>query len=125
MASQPPSAHVADASLTRYADLLAAMGAEPRLRIIRALMAAHPDGLVVGEITAAVGISGSTLSHHLERLKVEHLVIVQRQSNFLRYRVDVATIRQLVAWFVAECCSNTEVLDPRGTATATSSSSRA
>jgi ArsR family transcriptional regulator len=114
-----------DDSLTPYADLLAAMGAEPRLRIIRALMAAHPDGLVVGEIAAAVGISGSTLSHHLERLKVEHLVTVQRQSNFLRYRVDVATIRQLVARFVAECCSNAGVLDPRGTATATSSSSRA
>ena len=93
------------------------MGTEPRLRIIRALMAAHPDGLVVGEITAALGISGSTLSHHLDRLKVEHLVTVERQSNFLRYRVDVATIRELARWFVAECCSNTEVLDPRGTAT--------
>jgi ArsR family transcriptional regulator len=124
MTSLDPSDQAPDDSLTRYADLLAAMGAEPRLRIIRALMAAHPDGLVVGEITAALGISGSTLSHHLERLKVEHLVSVQRQSNFLRYRVDVATIRQLVAWFVAECCIDTEVLDPRGTATASSSSSR-
>lgn len=112
----PPPDHADDDSLSRYADLLAAMGTEPRLRIIRALLAAHPEGLVVGEITSALGISGSTLSHHLERLKVEHLVTVQRQSNFLRYRVDVTTIRELVNWFVAECCSNTAVLDPGDTA---------
>ena len=117
MTRSSSSEQTPDDSLTRYADLLAAMGTEPRLRIIRALMAAHPDGLVVGEITAALGISGSTLSHHLDRLKVERLVTVERQSNFLRYRVDVATIRELARWFVAECCSNTEVLDPRGTAT--------
>ena len=48
----------------RYADMFAALGAEPRLRIVRSLLSAHPDGLVVGEIQAETGISGSTLSHH-------------------------------------------------------------
>ena len=41
--------------ITRLADMLAAMGNEPRLRIIRLLLSAHPDGLVVGGIQAELG----------------------------------------------------------------------
>jgi hypothetical protein len=33
--------------VTRYADMLSAMGTEPRLRIMQLLLSAHPDGLVV------------------------------------------------------------------------------
>ena len=51
----------------RYADMLAAMGAEPRLRIVRLLLSAHPDGLVAGDIQTELGIPPSTLSHHLEK----------------------------------------------------------
>ena len=40
-----------DPELTaRYADMLSAMGTEPRLRIVRLLLSAHPEGLVVGEV---------------------------------------------------------------------------
>ena len=52
-----------------YADMFAALGAEPRLRILRVLLAAHPEGMVVGEIQNELGIAASTLSHHLEKLK--------------------------------------------------------
>ena len=39
-----------DAELTaRFADMLTAMGTEPRLRIVRLLLAAHPEGLVVSD----------------------------------------------------------------------------
>ena len=54
--------------------MFAALGTEPRLRILRLLLAAHPDGLVVGEIQAETDIAGSTLSHHLEKLKNDELV---------------------------------------------------
>ena len=64
-----------------YADMFAALGAEPRLRILRLLLAAHPDGLVVGEIQNELGIAASTLSHHLEKLKNEELVKVRRDST--------------------------------------------
>ena len=60
-----------DEITARYADMLAALGAEPRLRIVRLLLAAHPEGLVVGEIGAELGIPPSTLSHHLDKLKNE------------------------------------------------------
>jgi DNA-binding transcriptional ArsR family regulator len=52
--------------IARYADMFAALGAEPRLRIMRTLLAAHPEGMVVAEIQRELGIAPSTLSHHLK-----------------------------------------------------------
>ena len=59
--------------ITRFADMFSAMGTGPRLRIMRVLLSAHPDGMVVGEIGTELGIPASTLSHHLEKLKNEGL----------------------------------------------------
>ena len=36
--------------VTRHADMFAALGAEPRLRLVRLLLTAHPRGLVAGDI---------------------------------------------------------------------------
>ncbi len=89
----------------RYAGMLAAMGAEPRLRIMRLLLAAHPHGMVVGDIQTGLEIPGSTLSHHLEKLKNVGLVRVDRESRFLRYTADTANLRGLLDFLYAECCS--------------------
>ena len=48
--------------ITRYADMLAAIGTEHRLRITQLLLTAHPDGMVAGEIQSELGISASNLS---------------------------------------------------------------
>ena len=96
----------------RYADMLAAMGTEPRLRIVRLLLSAHPEGLVAGEIQEELGIPSSTLSHHLEKLKNEGLVKVQRESTFLRYRADTETLRELLAFLYAECCTRSKAIKP-------------
>lgn len=93
------------AEVVRYADMFAAIGAEPRLRILRVLLSAHPDGLVVGEIQAKLGIPNSTLSHHLEKLKNEELVVVRRERQFLWYSANVEILKELLAFLYAECCS--------------------
>jgi ArsR family transcriptional regulator, arsenate/arsenite/antimonite-responsive transcriptional repressor len=98
--------------VARYADMLAAMGNEPRLRIIRLLLSAHPEGLVAGEIQTELGIPPSTLSHHLEKLKNEELVEVRRESTFLRYTANTATLGELVAFLYAECCTRTKAIKP-------------
>ena len=97
---------------TRFADMLAAMGTEPRLRIVRLLLSAYPDGLVVGEIQSEMGISPSTLSHHLEKLKNEELVSVQRESTFLRYRANTAALQQLLSFLYSECCTKNKAIRP-------------
>ncbi len=74
--------------VAKFADMLSAMGTEPRLRIMQLLLTAHPEGLVVGDIQEELDIPNSTLSHHLDKLKNEDLVLVQRESTFLRYTAN-------------------------------------
>src|SRR6201997_1830944 len=103
-----------DAELVaRYADMLSAMGTEPRLRIMRLLLSAHPDGLVVGEIQDELEIPSSTLSHHLDKLKAEELVDVQRESTFLRYTANTDALQELLQFLYAECCTRNKALKPQ------------
>ena len=97
--------------VARFADMLAAMGTEPRLRIMRLLLSAHPDGLVVGDIHESLGIASSTLSHHLEKLKNEDLVNVRRDGTFLWYSANTQTIRELLTFLCTECCSRNQVIE--------------
>jgi ArsR family transcriptional regulator, arsenate/arsenite/antimonite-responsive transcriptional repressor len=98
--------------VVKYADMFSAMGAEPRLRIMRLLLSAHPDGLVVGEIQDELEIPNSTLSHHLDKLKNEELVDVQRQGTFLRYTANTEALRELLQFLYAECCTRNKALKP-------------
>ena len=98
--------------VTKYADMLSAMGTEPRLRIMQLLLKAHPDGLVVGEIQAELSIPSSTLSHHLEKLKNEDLVKVQRESTFLRYSANAEALQELLTFLYAECCTRNKAIKP-------------
>ena len=102
----------ADAELVRYADMLAALGTETRLRIVRLLLSAHPQGMVVGEIGAELGIAPSTLSHHLDKLKNEDLVQVRRESTFLRYTANTKVLREVLAFLYAECCTRNKAISP-------------
>jgi DNA-binding transcriptional ArsR family regulator len=96
----------------RFADMLAAMGTEPRLRIVRLLLSAHPDGLIAGDIQAELGIPASTLSHHLEKLKHEELVSVRRDGTFLWYSANTDALRELLTFLYAECCTRNKVFKP-------------
>lgn len=104
---------ITDADVTRYADMFAALGAEPRLRILRLLLAAHPDGLVVGEIQSDTGVPNSTLSHHLEKLKHDALVTAEREKAFIRYRANTAALEELLGFLYAECCTRNKAVEPR------------
>ena len=98
--------------IARYADMFTAMGTEPRLRILRLLLSAHPEGLVVGEIQAELEISASTLSHHLEKLKHEDLVSVSREGTFLRYTANADALQELLSFLYAECCTRNKAIRP-------------
>ena len=98
--------------IPKYADMLSAMGAEPRLRIMHLLLSACPDGLVVGDIQEELGIPNSTLSHHLEKLKNEDLVRVQRESTFLRYSANTDSLQELLDFLYSECCTRSKAIKP-------------
>jgi DNA-binding transcriptional ArsR family regulator len=98
--------------VTRLADMLAAMGTEPRLRIMRLLLSAHPDGLVVSDIQQELGITGPTLSHHLEKLRHKDLVMSRREGTYLRYSVNTESLRMLLGFLYAECCGRNKAITP-------------
>jgi ArsR family transcriptional regulator len=102
-----------DHKVSRYADMFSAMGAEPRLRILRLLLAAHPDGMVVSEIGEELEIASSTLSHHLDKLKNEDLVEVRREGTFLRYSANTRAMAELLGFLYAECCTRNKAVEPQ------------
>ena len=69
--------------------------------------------MVVGEISGELGIAGSSLSHHLEKLKNEGLVSVKRESTFLRYSANIRhAARTCSAFLYAECCTRNQAIEP-------------
>jgi DNA-binding transcriptional ArsR family regulator len=98
--------------IARFAGMFSAMGTVPRLRVMRLLLSAHPDGLVVGEIQTGLGIPNSTLSHHLEKLKHEDLVRVRRDSTFLWYTANTQALEELLGFLYAECCTRNKAVKP-------------
>ena len=99
--------------LVDYADMFAALGSEPRLRIVRLLLSAYPEGMIVGDIQAELGIANSTLSHHLEKLKHEGLVAVRRDANRLWYCAKEDVLEELLSFLFAECCTRSGAVDPK------------
>jgi ArsR family transcriptional regulator len=99
--------------VTKFADMFSAMGTEARLRIMQLLLSAHPDGLVVNEIQAELGIPNSTLSHHLDKLKNEGLINVRRESTFLRYTANADALQELLQFLYAECCTRNQAVRPQ------------
>lgn len=97
----------------RFADMLSAMGTEPRLRIMRLLLSAHPEGMVASDVAGELEIGNSTLSHHLEKLRNEGLVNVRRDGTFLWYSANTQSLQALLGFLYAECCTRNKAIEPQ------------
>ena len=111
--AKSPSPSKSLEQVAKYADMFSAMGTEPRLRIMQLLLTAHPEGLVVSDIQAELDIPNSTLSHHLDKLRTEGLVEVQREGTFLRYTANTIALQELLGFLYAECCTRNKALKPQ------------
>jgi DNA-binding transcriptional ArsR family regulator len=76
------------------------------------LLTAHPQGLVVGDIQDELEIPASTLSHHLDKLKNEELVRVQREGTFLWYMANLEALQEVINFLYAECCTRNKAIKP-------------
>jgi ArsR family transcriptional regulator len=99
--------------ITRSADMLSALGTQPRLRIVRLLLSAHLEGMIVGDIGSELDIPSSTHSHHLEKLKNEDLVRVRREGTFLWYSANTEALQELLGFLYAECCTRNKAIQPQ------------
>ncbi len=84
---------------------LAELGHVTRLSIFRYLVKVGDHGAPVGEIQQALGIPGSTLSHHIGRLVSVGLIRQVRDSRTLYCVPQFEALDELVEYLRSECCT--------------------
>ena len=94
-----------ESDLAINADRMAALGNEARLGILKLLLSGYPGELSAGDISRASSIPGSTLSHHLDRLRREGLIESRRESQWIWYRANTETLGDLLNFLYHDCCS--------------------
>ena len=92
-----------------------AMSQETRLRIVRLLVRAGPQGMAAGSIGEAVGVSASNVSFHLKELEHGGLVAARRESRSIVYTAAYDALRGLLRFLMEDCCAgNPQICGPAG-----------
>ena len=92
------------AKLERHADQLSALGHHVRLKILRFVVQAGPDGSAAGDIQGHVDLPASTLSHHLKRLVDAGVLSTRSEGTFHYYAAEYAALRTLTDYLWEDCC---------------------
>ncbi len=90
------------------AQALSAFGAlsqETRLRLLRLLVTAGPDGVAAGSLAEQVDVSPSNVSFHLKELERSGLVTARRDSRSVIYAASFDTLTGLVRFLMEDCCN--------------------
>jgi DNA-binding transcriptional ArsR family regulator len=85
-----------------HVEALKALAHLSRLQVFFVLVRARRE-LSVGEIQAAVGIPGPTLSHHLDVLRRAGLLDSRKEERHVYYAVQHDAVMQIVRLLTA-CC---------------------
>ena len=92
------------------AELLAALGHESRLGIFRLLIEAGPKGMHASAIGEQLAMAPATLSFHLAHLSRVGLIQGERESRFIHYTANFATMDELIAFLTRNCCQREQCL---------------
>lgn len=82
----------------------AALAQEHRLRLVRALVTAGPEGLASGALAETVGVSAASVSHHLKELSHAGLVASRRDGRSIIYSASYPALSDLIAFLMKDCC---------------------
>ncbi len=83
---------------------LSALAHETRLAVFRLLVREEPGGLPAGEVASRLQVTPATLSFHLAHLERAGLLLSNRRSRQIVYRVDLDGTRRLLAFLTEDCC---------------------
>lgn len=83
----------------------AALSQETRLRILRLLVVAGPEGVAAGMIADQAGVSASNVSFHIKELERAGLVASRRESRSILYSIDFEALNGLVRFLMEDCCA--------------------
>lgn len=92
----------------------AAMSQETRLRVVRLLVQAGPEGMAAGAIGEALGgATTSRLSFHLTHLEHAGLIRSRREGRFIIYSAVFPTLAGLIEFLMRDCCDgHPEICEP-------------
>lgn len=76
-----------------------------RLDVYRCLVVAGRQGMVAGEIAATLDIPPTNLSFHLKNLTQSGLLSVAQEGRFQRYRANIETMLEVIAYLTENCCA--------------------
>jgi ArsR family transcriptional regulator len=82
-----------------------AMSQETRLKIVRLLVKAGPEGMAAGNIAEAAGVSASNVSFHLKELERGGLVAARRDSRSIVYSAEFQALSGLIRFLMEDCCA--------------------
>ena len=83
----------------------AAVGSEPRMGVLLALVQAGEGGLLFRDVAERTGIPASTLSHHLRFLAAAGLITQERRGRETINRPDYDRLNDLSSYILATCCA--------------------
>ena len=85
-------------------DAFASLSQETRLRIVRLLVMAGPDGMPAGAVGDAMGASSSKISFHLSHLERAGLIQSRRESRSIIYSAVYSALSGLIEFLMKDCC---------------------
>lgn len=94
-------------------DAFSALAQEHRLRIVRHLVTAGPEGVAAGALAAEIGVSASNVSFHLKELERAGLIRSRRESRSILYAAEYPALAGLIRFLMKDCCQGRpEVCEP-------------
>ena len=83
---------------------LSALGQSTRLDVFRLLAKAGADGMLAGDIGAALDVRQNTMSANLAVLLHAELVRNAREGRSIRYFADMDGMRGMLSFLMEDCC---------------------
>lgn len=90
--------------------VFAALSQPARLDAFRLLVRAGAEGMLAGEIAAALNVRQNTMSANLAILLQSGIVRKQREGRSIRYFADMEGLRALLAFLLEDCCGGNPAL---------------
>jgi DNA-binding transcriptional ArsR family regulator len=84
---------------------LNALAQEHRLNLFRLLVQAGDEGMAVGELVAATGLAGATLTNHLHILRRAGMVSDERRGRVIQCNANYLQMNALLGFLTENCCA--------------------
>ncbi len=77
-------------------DLLVALAHRNRLKILKEIVSAGQEGLIVGAAAELVPVKSGTISYHLKKMLKAGLLLVKESGRFRIYKVNPEGVEELI-----------------------------